>query len=274
MIVNFQIIYSEGDISNILNSAIIDAYSNQYLEVTEEEIEYSYIIKYEYALRNHNYIVGIEIDIENILQEELSTDLFLESLFDYLLDERNIITLIKFHDETRFETYIDYYKEIAEIEMRLREILSCIFYYEYSEEIDNLLFEYRVRFPKNMPDNDLLRKRLENEFFYLTFSNYLNLDKPKKVNNAKDISLILESSSSFEVFKDNLCNRGIKNEKHLEFLAAINQDLTTIEGVRNAVAHNRTISSRKLGHYNTAKQHLINIFNKFWDEEDFDYSVT
>jgi len=56
------------------------------------------------------------------------------------------------------------------------------------------------------------------------------------------------------------------SQKHLDFLAAIKQDLQTIESVRNAVAHNRTISSTKLGHYKTAKNHLIERFQEFWEE--------
>ena len=150
--------------------------------------------------------------------------------------------------------------------MQLREILSCIFYYEYSEDFYNLLDEYEVNFPKDTPPQEELQERRENQFFYLTFSNYLSLNKPKELRKVNDINNILESSDSYEEFRDKICNRGIKNEKHLDFLAGIKQDLQTIESVRNSVAHNRTISPTTLGHYETARNHLLERFQEFWEE--------
>lgn len=263
MKINFQIVHNSEKINSILFNAIKEAYENLYFEKSEDELKSIYEIKYNFQLINSKSIAGFEINIEDISAENY--DIFLESFTDKMKEDVHIFTLIKFHDETRFEDYLNFYREIAELEMQLREILSCIFCCEYSEDFYNLLEEYKVNFPNGKPKKEELQKRLENQFFYLTFSNYLTLDKPKEINHVKDINTILERSESFKDFRKNLCNRGIKNEKHLDFLAAIKQDLGTIEGVRNAVAHNRTISSTKLGHYTTAKDHLIEKFQEFWE---------
>lgn len=263
MKISFQIVHDSENIGAILFDAIKEAYENLYIVQSDDELKSIYEIKYNFQLVNSKSIAGFEIDVEEILEENY--DIFLEYFTDKIKGDKHIFTLIKFHDETRFEDYLKFYREIAELEMKLREILSCIFCCEYSEDFYNLLEEYKVNFPNGKPKKEELRKQLENQFFYLTFSNYLSLDKPKEINHVKDINTILESSESFEDFRENLCNRGIKNEKHLEFLAAIKQDLGTIEGVRNAVAHNRTISSTKSGHYSTAKDHLIEKFQEFWE---------
>ena len=264
MKVNFQIVHDSEDIDAILFNAMKDAYENLYIEKSDDELKSIYKIKYNFQLRNSKSIAGFETEVEEISAEDYDT--FLESFAGKIKDDEHIFILIKFHDETRFESYLNFYKEIANLEMNLREILSCIFYYEYSEDIYNLFEECEVNFPLDAPKQEELQKRLENQFFYLTFSNYLTIDKPKEIKKVKDINTILESSNSYEDFRKNICNRGIKNEKHLDFLAAIKKDLQTIESVRNAVAHNRTISTTKLGYYETAKSHLKEKFQEFWEE--------
>ena len=264
MKVNFQIVHNSEDIDDILFDAMKDAYENLYIEKSDDELKSLYEFKYYLKLKNSKSIAGFEIEVEEIPAEDY--DNFLKNFASIIKNKEYILALIKFHDETRFESYLNFYREIAELEMQLREILSCIFYYEYSVDFYNLLEEYEVNFPKETPKQEELQERLENQFFYLTFGNYFTLDKPKKIKQVKDINAILESSNSYDEFRDNICNRGIKNEKHLDFLAAIKQNLQTIESVRNAVAHNRTISSTKLGHYETAKSHLIERFQEFWKE--------
>jgi hypothetical protein len=266
MKVTFQAVHNAENIDAIIFDGIKSAYENIYIEKSDDEVKSLYEIKYNLPLRNSKSIAGFEIEVEEISAEDHDT--FLEYFTGKIKEDENCYALIKFHDETRFESYLNFYREIAELEMHLREILSYIFYYEYSEDFYNLLDEYEVNFPKDTPKQDKLQERLENQFFYLTFSNYLTFDKPKEIRQVKDINAILESSDSYEEFKDKICNRGIKSEKHLDFLAAIKQDLQTIESVRNSVAHNRTISSTKLSHYETARNHLIERFNEFWEETD------
>ena len=264
MKVNFQIVHDSEKIDIMLFNAMKEAYENLYIEKSDDELKSFYVIKYNFRLKNSKYTAGFEIEAEEISGEDY--DIFLEIFVGKIKNDEHIFALIKFHDETRFETYLSFYREIAELEMQLREILSCIFYYEYSEDFYNLLEEYEVTFLKDTPKQEELQERLENQFFYLTFSNYLKLDRPKEITKAKDINTSLESSDSYDEFREKICNRGIKNEKHLDFLAAIRQDLQTIESVRNAVAHNRSIPSTKLGHYETARNHLMGIFQEYWEE--------
>jgi len=264
MKIRFQIVHDSENIKEMILDAMKEAYDNLYIEKSDDELNSFYEIKYNFQLRNSKSIAGFEIEVDEISAENY--DAFLKNIASKIRDDEHIFALIKFHDETRFESYLNYYREIAELEMQLREILSCIFYYEYSEDFYNILEEYQVNFPKDTPKPEELQERLENQFFYLTFSNYFALEKPKEIKQIKDISTILESSDSYKDFRNNICNRGIKNEKHLDFLAGIKQNLQTIENVRNAVAHNRTISSRKLGHYETAKNHLMEKYQEYWEE--------
>jgi hypothetical protein len=264
MKVTFQIVHNFEKVGDIIFESIKNAYENLYIEKSNDELHLTYEVKYNLSLKNHKFITGFEVEIEEISKE--NHEIFLDSLTEQIKDDEHSHAVIKFHDETRFNKYLDFYKEIAELEMKLREILSYIFYYEYSEDFYNLLYEYEVKLPKDSPKEDELQKRLENQFFYLTFSNYLCFDSPKEIKHLKHINDILGNSESYDEFRDKICNRGIKNEKHLEFLAGIKSSLETIEGVRNGIAHNRTISNNKLEHYDDAREHLIKRMEEFWEE--------
>ncbi|MDP3003326.1 MAG: Abi family protein [Bacteroidales bacterium] len=163
------------------------------------------------------------------------------------------------------DLHIDLYKEIAHLEMQLREIFTYIFYKEYPDTPFNVLSNYLVRQLKDIPNEEEFKNRMENEFFYLVFSDYISLEKPKEISNIKDISTLLESSDSFETFKEKITKRGITNERHQDFLASLKNNLDTIEKVRNSVAHNRTISERAFGHYEVAKNKLNESFKEFWE---------
>jgi hypothetical protein len=262
MKITFQIVHNSENIDDAIFNAIKTAYENLYSEKSDEELKSLYEVKYNVPLRNSKSIAGFEIEVEEIPTENY--DSFLGYFTDIKEDE-HICALLKFHDETRFETYLNYYKEIAELEMQLREILSYIFYYEYSEDYYNLLGECEVKIPKDIPQQEELQKRLENQFFYLTFNSYLSLDRLKEIK-VDYINSMLKDSDSYEDFRDKICNRGIKNEKHMEFLADIKENLQTIESVRNSVAHNRTISDNKLVHYDIARKRLLERFQEFWVE--------
>lgn len=266
MKITFQFIHDSEDINANLLDAVKEAIRNLYDNLSDDEIIPFYNLKYNLPLRNSKSIAGCEIDLEELQSEDY--DEFLDIFASSIKDDEHVFALIKFNDETRFESYLNYYREIAELEMQLREILSCIFYYEYSDDFYDLLEEYDVKLPKNTPDEEILQDRLENQFFYMTFSNYLVLDKPKEFRHIKDMKSILEISDSYDDFKIKILNRGIKNEKHLDFLAAIKENLDTIEHVRNSVAHNRTISSNSLGYYESAKSHLNESFREFWVETE------
>lgn len=276
MKVSFQIVHNNSkDIDALLFNAIKEAYENLYykdlcIEKSDDELKSFYDIKYNFKLKPQNSVTGFEVEVEEVFAENCD---LLKNFADKIKNDKDIFALIKFSDETRLKSYLNFYQEIAELEMQLREILSYIFYYEYSENFYNVLEEYEVTFPQEIYkdkeiDTELLKNRLENTFFYLTFDKYITLHKPKEIKNIKDINTILESSDSYENFKDKICKRGIKNKKHLDFLAGIKQDLKPIESVRNAVAHNRKIPSTKLRDYDTTKNHLIKRFQEFWEETE------
>lgn len=266
MHISFQTIHTSNKFDDIIFDALKSSYENLYIEKEDEELLQLLELKYAYSLNESQFITGFNIIIDVVSPEDF--DVFIDSFTNTIQDCDKVIAFIKLHDETRFRSYLKFYKTIASIEMQLREILTYIFYYEYSEDFYDLLHEYNVRFPKDTPDGSTLRERLENQFFYLSFSDYLRLEKPKKIQNIKDINSKLENSDSFEEFKQKVCDRGIKNEKHLDFLAAIKRDMKTMTIIRNAVAHNRTISTNKLAHFDTAKDHLLEHFKNFWIDID------
>lgn len=261
--ITFQIIHKSEQVSDFLKQSLKEAYDEFYIEKNDTEIIDLISIKYLTSLKPNKFLTGFYIIIEGVESNNFET--FLETFINTIKENEDVSSLIKLTDETRFLQYIELYKEIAHLEMQLREILTYIFYKEYPESPFSVLGDYPIKPLKEAPNDEDFKNRMENEFFYLLFSDYISLEKPKEISNIKDISNILENSESFESFKEKITKRGISNERHQDFLASLKSNLDTIEKVRNSVAHNRTISERAFGHYEAAKNKLNESFNEFWD---------
>ena len=160
--------------------------------------------------------------------------------------------------------YMQYYSEIYDLEMELRKVLTYIFNNEYQDPL-NLLTEYDLNIlDKYTKEN--LTKCLENEFFHLCFSDYkliaLSRTKENKLKNI-DILNILKNAIDFEDAQKKLC-LGIKDEKHLSFLASIIQDIDSIQEMRNSIMHGRAYN-KDIEDYNRSKAQLSRRIKEFWD---------
>lgn len=266
--ISFQLIHQEEIYNEIIEKSLKESYEEFYLEKSETEIEELLSYKYTTNLHENKFLTGFTISIDDIDVNNYET--FIDNFVRTIKENENTVSLIKLSDETRFTQYVNLYKEIAHIEMQLREILTYIFYKEYPDTPFNVLGDYPVKLLKDLPSSDEFKNRMENEFFYLVFSDYISLEKPKEISNIKDLNVLLESSDSFENFKEKITKRGISNERHQDFLASLKSNLDTIEKVRNSVAHNRTISERPFGHYESAKTKLVESFSEFWNNIDQD----
>ncbi len=188
-------------------------------------------------------------------------------------EDDNCEFLIKFSDQQLFESLQNYYKEIFDIEMKLREILSFIFISTYENDCYAFLeFQKQKVTPiygKGVGEVDIpafLKSKYQNEFFYLTFNQYRQLKLPDIVKSETLINLLADSGS-FEELKASIQNLGaMKSEKndYLGFLNRISENLESIEAVRNCVAHNREPTDEELDNYTMAKEKLEKELDEFF----------
>lgn len=210
---------------------------------------------------------NFEIDVDTGQYDFTNYDIFLEGFKNRLKVTDGFHKLLKYVDEIRADQYVKYYLELAELEMKMREVFSFIFYNKYSVMGNDLFEEFDAKTAGvEEPKPDELEKRLENKFFYLTFSGYLKFGKPKDVQ-LKDLIPLIQSKELYEELREHLNSRGIVLEHHVDFLQSVKTILNPIESVRNCIAHNRQIPNRTSQDYIIARDQLNQKIQEFWTRE-------
>ncbi|GAH48651.1 unnamed protein product, partial [marine sediment metagenome] len=239
MRVDFQIVHSynsSDDVKSKLLSLLKETLADEYIETTDEEIEEWIQIKYNHP-SNDKFITGFSL----FLDKEENTNGIIIGFSKKLHDSDDIYLVLKFFDENMSGKFKSYAEEIFEIEMALRHVLSFIFIDTYRDDYFNLLKEIKVKLQrfngKNIPRENHYKAHLENEFFFLLFSDYTKLDKLKEIEQPDLIEAISESDN-YDTFRRKVLNRGIVDEKYRKFLAEIKENLQAMENLRNCIAHN------------------------------------
>lgn len=215
------------------------------------EIEHSRMLwdEYSFAIIKVNYI-----DIE---KDEI--DRFQDTFFQIL--KKLCVFIWKFEDNRFLEIRHNFFEEIYEVELKIREVASFIFFNRYYENT-NLLKEIDIN-PIQQNSSSLLEK-FENEFFHLHFSEYKKLLNIRNLSeNEKDE--ILKESNSFSEYKSKILSRGITEDIYRNFIESMKSDLTKIDGIRNSVMHNRAFSQRQLIEYQEARVRLLDKISSFQD---------
>ncbi len=267
----FQALFSEKkDFLDFINKNLLKASEENGKSIDKESIDNYSQLNYVKRLSNHRYLIGFNIFLDYPVSFE-AIRLFCE----YLDDDEGCEFLIKFRDQQLFDSLQIYYKEIFDIEMKLREILSFIFICTYENDCYSFLeFQKQKLTPvygKKVNEGDvpaILKKKYQNEFFYLTFNQYRQLKLPDIVKSETLIDLLADSKS-FEELKKNIQNLGaMKSEKneYLAFLNRISENLESIEALRNCVAHNREPTEEELDNYNMAKEKLEKELDEFFQK--------
>ncbi|ACV24365.1 hypothetical protein [Methanocaldococcus fervens] len=281
--VSYQVIFRGEDFREVLKSILEETFEDVFDEFIEsiplEEI--SIEIKYYYQVPNSEIcIIGFSLDLPEVSKSEEweYIDKFIRTFNKELLKNDNIDTAFKFYDENLLNQLEKLYKEIFEVEMKLREVLTFIFIDNYKDDnYYDLLRDYKFNnksslyslYPnlKNVKQKEeFLKKKLENEFFYLLFSNYKEFKKEnlKELNN-KDLVKYIQNAEDFNKYKEIIENRGIIIPEYEDFLLSIEEDLNNLEKIRNCVAHNRTPTKKELENYEKAVKDIKNKINTFLD---------
>ena len=152
--------------------------------------------------------------------------------------------------------------EIFSLEMKLRRVLTWIYLHAYQTgDLCDLLCEECVK-PTENPDINYMRNVAENQFFYLTFSNYLNLNKRPEPKTT-DILKHIRTHEDYDCFRSEILRKPIDDPNDSGILLRIRELLNSIEAMRNCVAHNRHPSNRIRGNYEIANPQLNQILDEY-----------
>lgn len=268
MKISFQIIqnYQAEPLKIIGNALHLTMQDDLYIQLDLRTALEFVKINLNKTLNSAEKLCYFEIEIDTTTYDLSKYDEFIEGFVSKLKNERGFVRLIKYIDEIRISDYLTYYKEISEIEMKIREVFSFIFYNKYNaNEVDNLE-EYDVKYPAEKPTIKEFDDRNENPFFYFTFTGYYQFDKPKEVP-VKEIIPLIQTNEQYENLRNYLNLRGILEERHIDFLKKIREKLSSIENIRNCIAHNRAIPNRAVANYEKTKPEVLKFIEDFWAEE-------
>ena len=276
MKVNFQIIHSFGNNMNLKENLLsflketFDESTTLTIEIEkkQDKIEewsiFDWIeIKYNYFSENNKYIAGFNLKVPE------GNIAIISEFGQKLQDDDNVYLVFKYNDEAIQSEHQIYSKEIFDLEMKLREIISFIFLDTYKKDFYNLLKDIDLKIQplngNNRSDEEYFKKHFENEFFFLLFSDYIRLNNLKELNKSDLIEMII-NSNKYDDLKQKIQNRGIVKEKYQDFLAGIKENIDPIENLRNCIAHNRSFTDKIINNYVKVKKILEDKIDNFWDE--------
>jgi hypothetical protein len=155
-------------------------------------------------------------------------------------------------------------EELFALEMKLRRVLSIIYLHAYpSADAYDLLAEETVQpMAKDRPQKEQMKIAVENQFFHLTFSQYVGLNQRPAI---KDLASLIRNQASYEVFRTELLRQPVEHEDDASFLAGLKERVDAVEKMRNAVAHNRRPSKKVSNDYLNALPLLNQALDDYLD---------
>jgi hypothetical protein len=199
-------------------------------------------------------ILGFRLDLPD---ETANAETVIAEFGGILADTAPIIHVVKFDDPILLEKNQKYFIELFQLEMKLRRVLSLVYLHSYSDGFFDLLRDEMTQpMKKEPPTEEQMKKAAENQFFHLTFGQYVGLNTRRLPSNIPDMIDHLRESDSFESFKSELERSPVTDEADQLLLASLRDKLDPVEKLRNCVAHNRAVSERLAQDYVTAKPGL------------------
>jgi len=271
--INYHIIHSSSlDIKTEVFGTLLKALEANYAEVDDDELADCISVVYTMPLNKKQNLTDLILAIQLSSLGGINPLVLFADFHRELANNEMIDSVFKYTDTLLHDKLKGYFSEIFKLEMILREAITVIFATTYKTGYYNLLKDYTIKsqldkdYQKN-PDkkSDLLKSKLENEFFYLLFSDYVKCTDLNEVKIA-DWIRELRDAADFALFQERIVNRGIINKEYQDFLAAIKEDVWNVENIRNCVAHNRTPSPEEEENYQYSLERLKARLSTFFSD--------
>ena len=216
-------------------------------------------------------LIGLTVELPDDTRnaEDVITD------FANILPETPpILHVVKFEDPL-LEAYLtERASEIFALEMKLRRVLSFVYLsaYQLEDPLNLLREERRENQPQPIPESEHMIAVKENQFFYLVFSQYVNLNQRHEPRSVQDLMESIRSSCEYDAFRAKILQSPIiRDEEDADFIANLRGIVTQIEGMRNCVAHNRRPSRSIRDNYPNARDQLDTKLNEYltrWESQE------
>ena len=255
MIFEFIIIHQPKDeepVTGIICERLRDALEANLNDVEDDDLLDMVRITFE---RNHvakddgplRAVLGFSLELpEDIASIREVVDEFTDSLLATPIEHA-----VKCEDPLIFAELAARSVELYALEMKLRRVLTIIYLHAYpdTQPYDLLGEESMQPMASAKPQKEQMQTAAENQFFHLTFGQYVNLNQRPAI---KDLGALIRSQQTYEAFREELSRQPVKHEDDSVFLASLKSRMDSVEKMRNAVAHNRNPTKNTTNDYLTA----------------------
>lgn len=185
-----------------------------------------------------------------------------------------LLHMVRFISPAQLRHHEALYREIYEIEMRLREVLTFIFLDKYAARPYGFLDDNAVKLQGDKGNNtpEYLKAHDENQLFHILFDDYDGLNQ-NAVAKPADLLPLIRESQTYDRLRDAITDAPIQNSRHAGFLSQLMELASAVEVVRNAIAHNRDLSQRARENYSIVRRRLFTAIDEFWVSECSDDPV-
>ena len=246
------------NMNQVIMESLIDALENVSDDFDKDAVGNMIQFSHERP-RNGFTLIGFAIK----LPEELShAESVIDNFASTIRDKAPKSHVVKFEDPLLKAKLAKWAAEIFALEMKLRRVLSIIYLNAYQgKEPFSLLRDETVK-PMEKPEQAQMEKAIENQFFHLTFSQYINLNQ-RPEPKLPDILEVIESAEQYDDFRAKICRIPVEDEDDADLIADLKALINPIENMRNCVAHNRKPTTGIIGNYRSALPKLDERLNQY-----------
>jgi len=198
------------------------------------------------------------------LPEETESPRLVVDEFVEALNTPPIVHLVKFDDPLIRADLTFWGNEIYALEMKLRRVLTFVYLHAYQDgDPYELLREECVQpMNKERPNPAHMKDRAENQFFHLTFGQYVNLNRRPELK-LPDLLALVRDKEAYEGFREELARAPVEDEDDAVLMAGLRERMEAIEAMRNCCAHSRRPSKKVEENYNNARPLLEQLLDDY-----------
>ena len=204
---------------------------------------------------------GIFLSRVNLILFDIDYSRVIIRFEEYLTDEDNIKMCVKMYDSHKLKENQRFLLELYEMEMKVREIFSVIMYLQKAK------FEWsKAKLKKDFKTNpDAYRKKMMNEFFFIEFSDYKNIDCKKEIKFADLLEILKNINDITNLLPQiqDLAKPTLGLKERFEEISRIPKAIGCLESFRNAIAHNRYLSPKDIENFNKAKEIIQEVYDVY-----------
>ena len=205
-------------------------------------------------------LFGFKLDLpEDTASQRIVVDEFAEAL-----NTAPVLHLVKFDDPLIRADLAKWGDEIYSLEMKLRRVLTFVYLHAYQEgDPYELLREESVQpMNKERPSPVHMKERAENQFFHLTFGQYVNLNRRPEFK-LPDLLALVRDKEAYDGFREELIRIPVEDEDDAGLVAGLKECMDAIEAMRNCCAHSRRPSKKVEENYLNARPLLDQLLDGY-----------